>query len=165
MRYARAMSRRRHPSQFFRAGVGAVICGDSGLVLAFERIDAPGAWQLPQGGLEPEEEPLDGAYREVEEETGLPPSALVLEAQHPELLTYELPPYRWRPKVGRGQTQYWFLLRLVGAEELILPTPSEEFRAWKWTTLGGLARQVVEWRRPVYERLQREFGGRLAAEA
>jgi hypothetical protein len=46
------------PTQYFRTGAGAVIANAAGFVLAFERADIPGAWQLPQGGLEAGEEPL-----------------------------------------------------------------------------------------------------------
>lgn len=53
------------PSQYFRAGVGAVILNKEGNVLAIERADTKGAWQLPQGGLEDSEEPIPAAYREV----------------------------------------------------------------------------------------------------
>lgn len=56
---------------YFRAGVGAVIIGSDGRVLAFERADTPGAWQLPQGGLEDGEDPLTAVLREIEEEVGL----------------------------------------------------------------------------------------------
>src|SRR5438874_5948950 len=66
------------PAQYFRAGVGAVIVNSKGLVLAMERVDIPGAWQLPQGGIERSEEPLRAAFREVAEETGIPESDLEL---------------------------------------------------------------------------------------
>ena len=49
------------PEEYFRAGAGAVVINDRGLVLALERADIPGAWQLPQGGLDAGEEPLDAA--------------------------------------------------------------------------------------------------------
>ena len=55
----------------FRAGVVIVVRRDDGRVLAFERVDAPGQWQLPQGGVESREDPLDAAWRELAEETGL----------------------------------------------------------------------------------------------
>ena len=59
------------PAQYFRAGAGAMIVNDEGHVLAIERADIAGAWQLPQGGLDEDEEPLDAAYREIAEETGI----------------------------------------------------------------------------------------------
>ena len=58
-------------SSFFRAGTAAVIIDEKGLVLAFERSDIPGSWQLPQGGLHKGEEPIEGVLREILEETGI----------------------------------------------------------------------------------------------
>ncbi|MFW6089679.1 MAG: NUDIX domain-containing protein, partial [Gemmatimonadota bacterium] len=94
--------------EYFRAGVGALIVDGSGRVLACERADVPGAWQLPQGGLRSGEDPLEGALREVEEETGVARGELELLDRHPEPLVYELPPEARSPKTGRGQVQYWF---------------------------------------------------------
>ena len=54
---------------YFRAGVGMLVINTKGLVLVAERSDRPDAWQAPQGGLQPEEEPLDAARRELAEET------------------------------------------------------------------------------------------------
>ena len=155
---------RRHPvkdgkpeGQYFRAGAGAVICDAAGRVLALERADVPGAWQLPQGGLRADEEPLQAAYREVAEETGIPPEALELVARHPEPLAYELPPEARRAKTGRGQVQYWYLFRV--RDPSVAPDLPEdgEFRDWRWMAISDLAPSVVAFRRPVYERLARYF--------
>ena len=89
------------PSQYFRAGVGAAIVNRSGLVLALERADMPGAWQLPQGGLQAAESPLHALFREVQEETGIPKSELELLDTYPEPLAYELPPEAWSKKTAR----------------------------------------------------------------
>jgi putative (di)nucleoside polyphosphate hydrolase len=88
-------------SQYFRANVGAVICA-GGRILALERSDIPDAWQMPQGGLKPSEEPPQAALREIEEETGLPPASLEPIGAFPQLLTYELPPKLRSKKTGRG---------------------------------------------------------------
>ena len=64
------------PAQYFRAGAGALIVNADGHVLAIERADIAGAWQLPQGGLDASEEPLRAAYREIAEETGIQESDL-----------------------------------------------------------------------------------------
>lgn len=144
-------------SQFFRASVGAVIMNRRGQVLALERTDTRGAWQFPQGGLDAGEEPLAAVFREVQEETGISAADLALIRQHPELLSYELPP-QWRgPKVGRGQTQRWFLFRFVGQDEAIaLPSPGE-FRAWRWLDFQDLLPLVAAFRHDLYLALGREF--------
>lgn len=144
-------------SQFFRASVGAVIINRPGLALALERSDTSGAWQFPQGGIDDREEPLAAVVREVREETGITPDALQLLRQHPRLLSYELPP-EWRTaKLGRGQTQRWFLFRYLGdSEAIILPSPGE-FRQWRWLCLDELMPHVAGFRQEIYRDLGREF--------
>jgi putative (di)nucleoside polyphosphate hydrolase len=141
-------------AQFFRANVGAVLCGSDGHVLAFERSDRSGAWQLPQGGLEVGEEPAEAVLREVREETGL--EALHLEPlrEYPGLLAYELPEEARSEKTGRGQVQYWHYLACN--TDPTLPRDSE-FRAWRWVSLAALAAEVVPFRRPLYAQLAEYF--------
>ena len=47
----------------FRAGVIIVVRRADGSVLAFERRDVPGQWQLPQGGIEQGETITLAAWR------------------------------------------------------------------------------------------------------
>ena len=137
---------------YFRASVGAIIRRPDDRVLSLERSDVPGAWQLPQGGLEANEEPLDAVLRETEEETGIAPAQLSLIARAPELLAYELPSKYRSAKTGRGQVQYWFLLAYSDTTPINLPAHGE-FRAWRWTTFDALLREVVSFRKPVYDKL------------
>ena len=146
--------------QFFRANVGAVIVNDDGEALALERSDVAGAWQLPQGGLDADEEPLDGVLREIHEETGIVREDLALLAEYPEWLSYELPPEMRSRRTGRGQTQRWFLFRFSGDEAAIDPSAGDEFSAWRWMPLARLAQQTVSFRQPVYRRLAAEFARR-----
>ena len=139
-------------SQYFRAGVGAIIRNAAGQVLAFERTGNPGAWQLPQGGLEDGEEPLDGIYREIAEETGIRPEALAKIMQYPEPLAYELPLEARSAKTGRGQTQIWFLFELTPEASVVLPAGGE-FRDWRWMRFDDLAANVVGFRQRIYRRL------------
>jgi putative (di)nucleoside polyphosphate hydrolase len=133
--------------------VGAVIGDGRGRVLAFERADVPGAWQLPQGGLDDEEEPDEGVLREVREETGIRAKHLSQAKALAEPLAYELPAVLRSQKTGRGQVLYWFYLELAeGAPEPSLPRDGE-FRAWRWTTLAELAEDAVAFRRASYQRL------------
>lgn len=136
---------------FFRANVGIVVINRAGHVLACERADHLGAWQFPQGGMLASEEPLGAAYRELEEETGIPPDKVELLGEYPEWLAYELPPDSRSSKKGRGQVQKWFLFRFLGSAEDI--RPGHEFRSWKWMNFGELATITAAFRRPIYTRL------------
>ncbi len=147
---------------FFRAGVGAMIVNARGEILVLERVDVPGAWQMPQGGIEAGESPRDAVMREVAEETAIPARALSMVAEAPEWLAYELPAsYRSR-KTGLGQVQRWYLFRFTGVDDDIRPGHAE-FRAWRWVTRSALLELAVEFRRPVYARLLTEFGAWLLA--
>jgi len=150
------------PSQYFRAGAGAVIVDRRGLVLAIERADTPGAWQLPQGGLKRFESPSQAVFREVEEETGISKRDLQLLDAYPEPLAYELPAGVWSKKTGRGQVGYWFLLRFEGADEAVNVARSSESSAWTWMRFDRLVRSVVDFRKPVYRRLHERFKPHLA---
>ncbi|MCX6258412.1 MAG: RNA pyrophosphohydrolase [Bacteroidia bacterium] len=149
-------------SNVFRAGAGAIIINEQGQVLAFERLNIPGSWQMPQGGLDEGEEPMQAVLREVEEETGLQPQDISLIAEYPDWLAYELPVPQRSRKHGRGQVQKWFIFRLTGSENQIIPqaVSNPEFRAWKWLEMKTLISETAPFRRCVYEKLEiyfREF--------
>ncbi|MCE9620726.1 MAG: NUDIX domain-containing protein [Actinomycetia bacterium] len=148
----------------FRAGVVMAVCHpDMQQILAFERADSTGSWQLPQGGLNAGELPIDGAWRELFEETGLTPEHVALRAEHPEWLAYEWPPEvrarKSSPRDRLGQTQKWFLFDALSAD--IQPIPDgREFVAWKWVQPRWLIDHVVDWRRGPYERVLGALEGR-----
>ena len=148
---------RRASTQFFRASAGAVICDGNGRVLAFERSEIPGAWQLPQGGIEAGEEPLDTVRREIAEETGIAHESLKLLREHSEWLAYELPAEHRSEKTGRGQVQRWFLFRYEGDPDAVSLPKKGEFRAWRWMSLAAVRDGAVAFRRPIYARLMTEF--------
>jgi len=152
------------PSQYFRAGVGAGIIDGDGRVLALERSDIPGAWQLPQGGLEEGEEPYRAILREINEETGISHDDLELIDEYPEPLVYELPPEARRKKTGRGQVQFWFLFRFKGNESQIEISSSDEFTAWRWMSVKQILADVVDFRARVYRRLTERFSEHLLLE-
>lgn len=142
------------PDNVFRAGVGAVIFNRVGEVLACERSDHPGSWQLPQGGLREGEDPLDAVLREIEEETAIAAPALTLLGHYPEWLAYELEPPRRSGKHGRGQVQLWFYFRLADDVAVVVDhAHSREFSAARWVRFDELAATTIPFRQPLYRRL------------
>jgi putative (di)nucleoside polyphosphate hydrolase len=150
-------------SEYFRAGVGAVIVKDKDLVLAFKRADTDDdVWQVPQGGLRVGEKPLKAAYREVLEETGIRRQDLKSLGTYPEPLAYELPVGDRSEKTGRGQVHCWFYFEFRGSEDTINVKKGGEFRDWDWITFHDLPSSAVAFRRPVYQRLYEQFRENIA---
>lgn len=145
------------PGQHFRAGVVIVVRHPDGRrVLAFERSDAEGSWQFPQGGLDVGEEPLEGALRELAEETGLDASHVTVAHEHPDWIAYEWPAeirlVRGKEGRRRGQVQKWFLFDAVADD--IEPSPDgSEFVSWSWVDPRWLVDHVPTWRREAYSRV------------
>jgi len=150
---------------YFRANVGVVVTDGRGRILALQRKERPGQWQCPQGGLDVGESPREAALRELEEETGIGPDEVEVVAEHPRWLAYELPPKAQSDRVGMGQVQRWFLVRLVDPDRAIDLSQAEddEFDAFEWTTLDELAATVWVVKRPIYEELAASFGPRVGS--
>lgn len=143
--------------RFFRANAGTVVTNSKGQVLAFERRKQAGAWQFPQGGVDPGEDVLKTAERELEEETGLVAGKEIrFLGELPEWIGYELPE-AWRStKTGRGQVQRWYFFQVLDDDiQLDLErVKDKEFRAWKWMDMDALIEVVIDFRKPVYRRLK-----------
>lgn len=135
----------------FRAGVIAVVRRADGKVLAFERSDVTGEWQLPQGGLEEGESHRAAAWRELEEETGLTGEHVRLVEEYDGFTVYTWPPSMRRN--GRlGQVHRWFFFE--PHREPIVPTPDgREFRDWAWIDPAELVERVVEFRQGPYRQV------------
>ena len=137
------------PSANFRAGVVAVVTNSRDEVLAFERSDVPGAWQLPQGGIDVGEAPEDAAWRELGEETGLGSDDVELVAVHPAWMAYEFPEHVRSEGKRLGQVQRWYFFR--ANDDNVVPVPDHvEFVAWRWVERAWLVDHVVEFRRDAY---------------
>lgn len=138
-------------SVYFRAGTVAVVTNSKGRILAFERTDARGQWQLPQGGMDAGETPEECAWRELEEETGLGREDVELVREYPEWTLYEWP--NGLKKGDRiGQAQRWFFFAIRGDD--VEPRPDGvEFGDWKWVKKKWLIEQVIEFRRASYRRV------------
>jgi len=150
-----------------RRGVGVMLLNRDGQVFVGARADNPeDAWQMPQGGIDDDEEPWPAAIRELEEETGIPPRLVEKVAECAERLRYDLPE-EWRPRLwgGKwvGQEQDWFLARFLGADRDIDLNAARhpEFRAWKWVEPDLLPELIVPFKRELYRRLLREFADYL----
>lgn len=135
----------------FRAGVIAVVRRADGKVLAFERSDLSGEWQLPQGGLEDGESHEAAAWRELAEETGLTARDVRLVAEYDGFTVYEWPAGMRRN--GRlGQVHRWFFFE--PRRTAITPTPDgHEFRDWAWMSPDELVDVVVEFRKAPYRQV------------
>ena len=144
----------------YRKGVGIVLFNREGKVFAGERLDTPGAWQLPQGGIDKGEKPRQAAFRELAEEIGTDKADILSKSR--DWLPYDLPEEVsrkvWRGKY-RGQKQRWFAMRFTGCDSDIDLAASghPEFGAWRWVTLEDLPGMIVSFKRPLYEKLVEEF--------
>ncbi|MFY9287810.1 MAG: RNA pyrophosphohydrolase [Alphaproteobacteria bacterium] len=145
----------------YRRGVGLCLFNAQGLVLVAERRDRRGAWQMPQGGIQKDEDLRVAALRELKEEIGTDNAEII--AMLPEKLTYEFPDWlQYRGGVFRGkyrgQEQDWFALRFLGQDsDIDLSGAHEpenpEFIAWRWAPLHETPNLIVDFKRPVYEKI------------
>ena len=146
----------KNDDHLYRRGVGVMLINADRLVWVGRRIDnRDEAWQMPQGGLDKGEKPLEGAYRELEEETGIRRDLVEIVTQAKQELTYDLPDdlvgKMWKGK-WRGQRQTWYLARFLGEDEDVnIETPDPEFRAWKWADPAELPALIVPFKTKLYE--------------
>jgi putative (di)nucleoside polyphosphate hydrolase len=155
----------------YRPNVGIALFNAAGRVFIARRfkddgpeIILPGLeWQMPQGGIDADEDPRPAAVRELYEETGVTSAKYLGET--PDWMTYDFPPYDGPPHrlaVFRGQRQKWFAFRFLGEEREIVVTDwrsgqEPEFDAWRWESLENVPALVVPFRREIYAAVAREF--------
>jgi len=143
-----------------RLGVGIVLLNSKNKVFVGKRIDNPAnSWQMPQGGVDENENFLQAAKRELEEETSIKSVAVIKELN--EWLTYDLPENLlgklWEGKY-RGQKQKWFIMKFLGKnEEINVKTKHPEFLDWKWIESNELTKVAVDFKINVYEKLKEEL--------
>ena len=150
----------------YRPNVGAALFSRTGQVFLARRSDqpnaesTPGGWQLPQGGIDAAEDPRAAVLRELQEEIGTGAATII--GEHPDWLTYDLPPALIGKALGgryRGQRQRWFALRFEGRDSDIRLDldPNPEFDAWRWASLAELPGLAVAFKRPIYDVLTTSF--------
>ena len=143
-----------------RSGVGIVVLNKDNKVFVAQRIDnSKNFWQMPQGGVDNEEDFLTAAYRELKEETSIKNVKLIKEIEG--TTTYELPENLlgiiWKGKY-KGQKQKWFLMRFLGNDnEININTNKPEFLEWKWIDLDMITDVVVDFKLEVYKTLQKKI--------
>jgi len=143
-----------------RSGVGIIVLNKENKVFVAKRIDNPkNFWQMPQGGINKDEDFYTAALRELKEETSIVSVKLVKEIEGS--FTYILPDHLigiiWKGKF-KGQKQRWFIMRFIGNEtEINIKTNKPEFLDWKWIDLEDLTKIAVNFKLEVYKQIKSEI--------
>ena len=144
----------------YRPCVGIALFNVHGKVFVGERIDTPGAWQMPQGGIDANEDLEVAAFRELKEEIGTDNAAII--KIHDEKIRYELPlklaQKHWNGQYV-GQEQTWIAMRFNGDDsDIILDADDHpEFAQWQWVNLPDTLDLIVPFKRETYEKLIEAF--------
>ena len=143
-----------------RNGVGIVLLNNNNKIFVAKRIDNPkNFWQMPQWGVDKNENLLNAAYRELKEETRIENVKLIKELDG--FMTYELPSNLigiiWKGRY-RGQKLKWFVMKFLGNDnEININTRNPEFLDWKWIELDKITEVVVKFKLEVYKKVKKEI--------
>ena len=144
----------------YRNGVGIVVLNNENKVFVAKRIDNPkNFWQMPQGGVDEGEDLLNAAYRELKEETSIFNEKLIKEIE--DWTQYDLPSKLigiiWKGRY-KGQKQKWFIFKFLGKDtEINIKTKNPEFLDWKWIEIGKITEIVVDFKKEVYQKVEKEI--------
>jgi putative (di)nucleoside polyphosphate hydrolase len=156
-------------SKGYRPNVGIILCNDEGRVFWAKRVGVD-LWQFPQGGINPNEDPETAMYRELWEETGLQQQHVEVLGRTRYWLRYQLPERYIRKNSAPlciGQKQIWYMLRLVSHESNVRfdLCPKPEFDGWRWVDYWEPLKDVVYFKRKVYQRAMSELGAILTVDS
>ncbi|SVD47793.1 uncharacterized protein METZ01_LOCUS400647 [marine metagenome] len=145
----------------YRKCVGIMILNNNKEILVGKRLDHPsGFWQMPQGGIDENENPEEAVWREMMEEIGTNKAKLLKVSS--QWINYDIPSETlktlpWGHKYI-GQTQKWFAFQFTGEEsDINVGTVNPEFSEWKWTKINLIVDEIVPFKRDVYSAILKEF--------
>jgi len=145
----------------YRKCVGMMILDSNNAILVGRRLDHPsGYWQMPQGGIDDNEDPEEAVWREMMEEIGTNNAELFHVSN--QWVNYDIPQETldnlpWG-KIFNGQTQKWFIFKFTGKDEDInVQTQNPEFSEWKWMNANDLVDNAVPFKQKVYKTILDEF--------
>ncbi len=146
----------------YRPNVGIMLINPDGKIWVGARIDYTSTyWQMPQGGIDKNENTENAMWRELYEEIGVTKADCHIVAKTPDWIYYDLPAdfvkNRWGGKY-KGQKQIWYALKLTAPDTVInIDTPEPEFKAWQWLDADKLVDTIVPFKRQVYTEVLRAF--------
>ena len=130
-------------------------------ILVGRRLDHPsGYWQMPQGGIDDDENPKEAVWREMLEEIGTNKAELIKISN--QWINYDIPSETLRTlpwgDIYIGQTQKWFAFLFLGEDnDINVGTDNPEFSEWKWTRMNSIVDSIVPFKRDVYAKILEEF--------
>jgi len=147
----------------YRSGVGMMVFNDQKKIFVGKRIDNQEAWQMPQGGVDENEDYETAAKRELFEETGIQSIRIIKKSSNEYI--YDLPEHLigkiWKGKY-KGQKQEWFLIKFLGPDsEININQKHPEFNEWKWVNINDLPNLIVSFKKNLYLSVIEEFSNSI----
>ncbi len=145
----------------YRKCVGMMILNSNKEILVGRRLDHPsGYWQMPQGGIDDNENPKEAVWREMLEEIGTNKAELIKISN--QWINYDIPSETLKTlpwgDIYIGQTQKWFAFLFLGEDnDINVETDNPEFSEWKWTRMDSIVDSIVPFKRNVYAKILEEF--------